>query len=94
MLTQVGIIGAGPVGLLLARLLRLRGGESVVLEKHSRSYIEKRVRAGVLEQGTVDTLNESGVGDRIRKLFTDLPAPCLAGPAFLLVDDLIAVQVS
>jgi p-hydroxybenzoate 3-monooxygenase len=67
MQTQVGIIGAGPAGLLLAQLLRLRGIESVVIEKHSRSYIEERVRAGVLEQGTVDTLTESGVGDRMRR---------------------------
>jgi p-hydroxybenzoate 3-monooxygenase len=67
MLTQVGIIGAGPAGLLLSHLLHLRGIESVVIEKHSRSYIEDRVRAGVLEQGTVDTLNESGVGDRMRR---------------------------
>jgi p-hydroxybenzoate 3-monooxygenase len=67
MLTQVGIIGAGPAGLLLSHLLSLRGIESVVIEKHSRSYIEDRVRAGVLEQGTVDILNESGVGDRMRR---------------------------
>ena len=66
MKTQVGIVGAGPAGLLLAHLLHARGIESIVLEKHSRDHIEGRVRAGVLEQGTVDTLIEAGVGDRMR----------------------------
>src|SRR5882762_289803 len=60
--TQVGIVGAGPAGLMLAHLLHLQGIESVVLESHSREYVESRVRAGVLEQGTVDMLRESGVG--------------------------------
>jgi len=66
MQTQVGIVGAGPAGLLLAHLLHACGIESIVLEKHSREHIEGRVRAGVLEQGTVDTLIEAGVGDRMR----------------------------
>ncbi|MEV4009099.1 4-hydroxybenzoate 3-monooxygenase [Nonomuraea angiospora] len=65
MRTQVGIIGAGPAGLLLSHLLHLRGISSVVLEKRSRDYVERRVRAGVLEQGTVDTLVEAGVGERL-----------------------------
>ncbi|KAB8193008.1 4-hydroxybenzoate 3-monooxygenase [Nonomuraea phyllanthi] len=65
MRTQVGIIGAGPAGLLLSHLLHLRGISSVVLEKRSRAYVERRVRAGVLEQGTVDTLVEAGVGERM-----------------------------
>ncbi|MEU8246802.1 4-hydroxybenzoate 3-monooxygenase [Nonomuraea sp. NPDC048916] len=65
MRTQVGIIGAGPAGLLLSHLLHLRGISSVVLEKRSRPYVERRVRAGVLEQGTVDTLVEAGVGARL-----------------------------
>ena len=65
MRTQVGIIGAGPAGLLLSHLLHLQGIESVVLENRSREYIEKRVRAGVLEQGTVDLLRSSGVGARM-----------------------------
>ncbi|WP_440098287.1 4-hydroxybenzoate 3-monooxygenase [Streptosporangium sp. H16] len=66
MRTQVGIVGAGPAGLLLSHLLHLRGIDSVVLEARSREYVEQRVRAGVLEQGTVDVLNEAGVGDRMR----------------------------
>lgn len=65
MRTQVGIIGAGPAGLLLSHLLHLRGISSVVLERRSRDYVERRVRAGVLEQGTVDTLVEAGVGGRM-----------------------------
>src|SRR6185295_9888820 len=67
MRTQVGIVGAGPAGLLLAHLLHLRGIESVVLETRSREEIEATLRAGVLEQGTVDVLNESGVGERMRR---------------------------
>src|SRR5215469_11071908 len=63
--TQVGIVGAGPAGLMLAHLLYLQGIESVVLERHTRDYVESRVRAGVLEQGTVDLLHESGVGARM-----------------------------
>lgn len=65
MRTQVAIIGAGPAGLFLARLLQLQGIDSVVLESRDRAYVEKRVRAGILEQGTVDTLREIGVGDRM-----------------------------
>ncbi len=62
MRTQVGIIGAGPAGLVLSHLLHLHGIESVVLENRSRQYVQERVRAGVLEQGTVDLLKETGVG--------------------------------
>jgi p-hydroxybenzoate 3-monooxygenase len=65
--TQVGIVGAGPAGLVLARLLHLQGIESVVLEARDRDYVEERVRAGVLEQGTVDLLNEMGVGERMTR---------------------------
>jgi p-hydroxybenzoate 3-monooxygenase len=57
--TQVGIIGSGPSGLLLARLLHLQGIESVILERQSRQHVEDRVRAGVLEQGAVDLLHEA-----------------------------------
>ena len=65
--TQVGIVGAGPAGLLLAHLLHLEGIESVVIETRSRQHVEERVRAGVLEQGTVDLLTGAGLGDRLRR---------------------------
>ncbi|MGY1663297.1 4-hydroxybenzoate 3-monooxygenase [Geodermatophilus sp. SYSU D00705] len=67
MRTQVGIIGAGPAGLLLSRLLHLQGIDSVVLENRSRDYVEARIRAGILEQHTVDTLTAAGVGDRLQR---------------------------
>ena len=66
MRTQVGIIGAGPAGLLLSHLLHLRGIESVVLEARGREQIESTIRAGVLEQGTTDLLTEAGVGTRMK----------------------------
>ncbi|RJQ80278.1 4-hydroxybenzoate 3-monooxygenase [Pseudonocardiaceae bacterium YIM PH 21723] len=65
MRTQVGIIGAGPAGLLLSHLLHRHGIESVVLEARDRDYVQRRVRAGVLEQGTVDVLVKAGLGDRL-----------------------------
>jgi p-hydroxybenzoate 3-monooxygenase len=65
--TQIGIVGAGPAGLLLSHLLHLQGIDSVVLEARSRQHVEERVRAGVLEQGTVDLLNETGVGARMMR---------------------------
>jgi p-hydroxybenzoate 3-monooxygenase len=65
--TQVGIIGAGPAGLLLSHLLQARGIHSVVLESHSRAHVEGRIRAGVLEQGSVDTLVDAGVGARLMR---------------------------
>jgi p-hydroxybenzoate 3-monooxygenase len=65
MRTQVGIVGAGPAGLVLAHLLARAGIDSVVLENRSRDYIEQRVRAGVLEQNTVDLLREHGLADRL-----------------------------
>ena len=67
MRTQVAIVGAGPAGLLLAHLLGRDGIESIVLESRSRTYVEGRIRAGVLEQGTVDLLNSAGVGERMRR---------------------------
>lgn len=68
MRTQAAIIGAGPAGLLLSHLLHLQGIESVVLESRSREDIESTIRAGVLEQGTMDILNDAGVGERMRQL--------------------------
>jgi len=65
--TQVAIIGAGPSGLLLAHLLDRVGVETVVLERQSRAYVEARIRAGVLEQGTVDLLDEVELGARMRR---------------------------
>ena len=63
--TQVGIIGAGPAGLLLSHLLHGHGIESVILERVSREHLEGRIRAGVLEQGTVRLLKEIGVAGRL-----------------------------
>ena len=65
--TQVGIVGAGPAGLLLSHLLHLAGISSIVLESRDRAYVEHRVRAGVLEQGTVDLLTQAGLGDRLHR---------------------------
>jgi p-hydroxybenzoate 3-monooxygenase len=65
--TQVAILGAGPAGLLLSHLLHLSGVESVVLEIRTQEYVRQRVRAGVLEQGTVDLLTQAGVGERLHK---------------------------
>ncbi|MEW6688599.1 MAG: FAD-dependent monooxygenase, partial [Pseudomonadota bacterium] len=67
MRTQVGIVGAGPAGLMLAHLLARQGVESVVLENRSRRQIEETIRAGVLEQGTVDLMTETGVGVRLAR---------------------------
>lgn len=67
MRTQVGIVGAGPAGLLLSHLLHLEGIELIVLEARSRGYVENRIRAGVLEYGTEQLLNDSGVGERMRR---------------------------
>ncbi|TCJ15067.1 4-hydroxybenzoate 3-monooxygenase [Rubrobacter taiwanensis] len=65
MRTQVAIVGGGPAGLLLSHLLHLQGIDSVVLERRSREELEAEIRAGVLEQGTADLLNEIGVGERM-----------------------------
>ncbi len=66
MRTKVAIIGSGPAGLLLGRLLENAGIETVILERRSREYVLGRIRAGVLEQGTVELLNRAGVGEKIQ----------------------------
>ena len=68
MRTQVGIIGAGPAGLMLSQLLHLNGIENVVLERQTRDYCEGRIRAGVLEQGTVELIHEAQIADRMEQL--------------------------
>src|ERR1700722_6462943 len=65
--TQVGIVGAGPAGLMLAHLLRAHGIQSVVLETRDQTYVESRVRAGVLEQGTVDLLHHLDLDERMQR---------------------------
>ncbi|HYZ34136.1 MAG TPA: FAD-dependent monooxygenase, partial [Crenalkalicoccus sp.] len=67
MRTQVGIVGAGPAGLLLGHLLHRAGIETVILESRSRSHVEERIRAGLLEQHSVDILTETGVGERLQR---------------------------
>jgi p-hydroxybenzoate 3-monooxygenase len=67
MRTQVGIVGAGPAGLMLSHLLHLAGIESVILENRSRDYIESRIRAGLLEQWAADLLVDTGVGARMQR---------------------------
>ncbi|HYZ61518.1 MAG TPA: 4-hydroxybenzoate 3-monooxygenase [Acetobacteraceae bacterium] len=66
--TQVGIVGAGPAGLFLSHLLHLAGIDNVVIEARSREYIEGRIRAGVLEHGVVEALEQAGVGARMREI--------------------------
>ena len=65
MRTQVAIIGAGPSGLLLGQLLHKAGIDNVIIERQSADYVLGRIRAGILEQITVDLLNEAGVGARV-----------------------------
>ena len=67
MRTQVAIVGGGPAGLMLGRLLELRGIESVILEARDREYVQQRVRAGVLEQATMDLMDEVGLGARMHE---------------------------
>jgi p-hydroxybenzoate 3-monooxygenase len=67
MRTQVGIIGAGPAGLMLARLLHLQGIESIIIENRSRDYIENRIRAGLIEHWAADFLVDVGVGSRMQR---------------------------
>ena len=65
--TQIGIIGAGPAGLTLALLLQRSGIDCVILEFRSKDYVESRIRAGLLEQNTVDLFNELGAAERLNK---------------------------
>lgn len=65
MKTPVVIIGGGPAGLLLSQRLHLQGIESLVLERQTRAYVLARIRAGVLEWGSVEVLRDSGVGERM-----------------------------
>ena len=65
MRTQVGIVGAGPAGLMLSHLLHLEGISTIVLEAHTRDYVEHRIRAGLMEHFSVELLRESGVGERM-----------------------------
>ena len=67
MRTQVGIVGAGPAGLFLSHLLAERGIDSVIVDNRSREYAEARIRAGVLEAGSVEALTEAGLGDRLHR---------------------------
>lgn len=67
MKTQVAIIGAGPAGLLLAQMLKNVGIDSVILERRSRDYVLGRIRAGVLEPGSIETFTEQGVGERLQR---------------------------
>jgi p-hydroxybenzoate 3-monooxygenase len=67
MRTQVGIIGAGPAGLMLARLLRLIGIDSIIIENRSEEYIYSRIRAGLIEHWAADLLTDVGVGDRMKR---------------------------
>ena len=67
MRTQVGIVGAGPAGLMLARLLTLQGIESVIIENRSRDYIENRIRAGLIEHWAADLLADVGAGERMKR---------------------------
>ena len=67
MRTQIGIIGAGPAGLMLARLLHLQGIESIIIENRTRDYIENRIRAGLIEHWAADLLADVGVGSRMQR---------------------------
>jgi p-hydroxybenzoate 3-monooxygenase len=67
MRTQVGIVGAGPAGLMLSHLLHQRGVDSVVIDLRTREDIEETIKAGVLEQGTVDLMTQTGVGDQLKR---------------------------
>ncbi len=80
--TQVAIIGAGPAGLLLAQVLQREGVESIVLERRDRAYVEGRIRAGILEMGTVAMMRRAGAAGRLEsesRLTTASKSPSTAG---------------
>ncbi len=79
MKTQVAIIGAGPSGLLLGQLLHRAGIETVILERQTPDYVLGRIRAGILESGTVGLLREAGVSQRM-----DAEGWCIMGLSFYL----------
>ena len=87
MRTQVAIIGAGPAGLLLGQLLQRAGIDNVILERRTPDYVLGRIRAGVLEQGTVDVLKLAGINDSCCKRsstpasFSTSTVPCSSTPA-------------
>ena len=94
--TQVGIVGAGPSGLLLAQLLANMGVDVIVIDRQDRAYIESRIRAGVLEWGSVEALREAGAGARMDK--EGLPHDgfdiCFDGDRFrIALDKLVDKQV-
>lgn len=95
--TQVAIMGAGPAGLLLSRLLTQRGISNVLIERQPMEYVLSRIRAGVLEQGTVGKLTEAGVGDRLAKeCYPHEGLQLSYGDRFLRLDlnDLVQSQVT
>ena len=87
MRTQVAIVGGGPAGLLLSHILHRNGIDSIVLERQSRSHVLERIRAGVLEAGTVALLREVGLGAR-KKLFKRVNAMSTALQEFIWLEEL------
>ena len=98
MKTDVAIIGGGPSGLLLSQILNRAGIETVILERASRNHVLSRIRAGVLEAGTVEMLTEAGVGDRLARegvVFDAAYVTCyerLGAGAFLLATNVLVKE--